>query len=83
MSTQALRERPTRRWISVLLPSGPPLEVERDTRTEVDLGSMAYSAVTQPRPVPRRKGGTFSSTVAVQSTLVSPKEASTDLRHSG
>ena len=33
---------------------------------------MPYSAVTQPRPVLRRKGGTFSSTEAVHSTWVSP-----------
>src|SRR5262249_37568674 len=31
--------------------------------------------VIQPLPVLRRKGGTFSSTVAVQSTWVSPKRA--------
>ena len=31
-------------------------------------GSMPYSAVTQPLPVPRRNGGTRSSTLAVQIT---------------
>src|SRR5579872_5149433 len=36
---------------------------------------MPYSAVTQPLPVLRRNGGTFSSTLAVQSTWVSPKRA--------
>src|SRR5579884_1335618 len=36
---------------------------------------MPYSAVTQPRPVLRRNGGTRSSTVAAQSTWVSPKRA--------
>jgi hypothetical protein len=35
-------------------------------------GSMAYSAVTQPSPLPLRQRGTPSVTVAVQSTLVSP-----------
>lgn len=33
---------------------------------------MAYSAVTQPRPSPRRNGGTPSSTLAVQMTRVLP-----------
>ncbi len=33
---------------------------------------MAYSAVTQPSPLPRRKGGTLSSTEAVQMTRVFP-----------
>ena len=33
---------------------------------------MAYSAVTQPCPFPRRNGGTFSSTDAVQITFVLP-----------
>ena len=36
-------------------------------------GSMPYSAVTQPWPLPRRNGGTLSSTEAVTSTRVSPK----------
>jgi hypothetical protein len=36
---------------------------------------MPYSAVTQPRPVLRKKGGTRSSTEAVHSTWVSPKRA--------
>ena len=33
---------------------------------------MPYSAVTQPRPLSRRNGGTLSSTVAVQMTRVAP-----------
>ena len=33
---------------------------------------MPYSAVTQPLPEPRRKGGAFSSRLAVTSTWVSP-----------
>ena len=40
-------------------------------------GSIPYSAVTQPVPVPLRNGGTFSSTEAVQMTRVSP----TSIRH--
>ena len=39
---------------------------------------MEYSAVTQPRPVPRIHGGTRSSTEAVHSTFVCPKVTSTD-----
>ena len=39
---------------------------------------MPYSAVTQPRPSPRMKRGTPSSTEAVQITRVSPKLTSTE-----
>jgi hypothetical protein len=39
---------------------------------------MPYSAVTQPLPWPLRKGGTCSSTLAVQSTRVSPNSTSTE-----
>jgi|TARA_B100001971_G_C18089524_1_gene482722 hypothetical protein len=39
---------------------------------------MEYSAVTQPLPVPAKKLGIFSSTVAVHMTLVKPVEMSTD-----
>ena len=39
---------------------------------------MEYSAVTQPLPLPRIHGGTRSSIDAVQSTLVRPKETSTE-----
>ena len=41
-------------------------------------GSMPYSAVTQPSPLPRLCGGTFSSTDAVHSTSVSPNSISTE-----
>src|SRR3954471_11953979 len=34
---------------------------------------MAYSAVSQPSPLPRRQPGTPSSTEAVQRTRVAPK----------
>ena len=47
-------------------------------RSFVARGSMPYSAVTQPSPLPRRNGGTFSSTLAVHSTRVSPNETSTE-----
>ena len=38
---------------------------------------MEYSAVIQPRPESLKKGGTFSSTLAVQRTQVSPHLIST------
>src|SRR5205814_9537317 len=44
----------------------------RSVRVAVERGSIPYSAVTQPLPVLRRKGGTRSSTEAVHSTCVSP-----------
>ena len=43
----------------------------------MDDGSIEYSAVTHPRPVSRRNGGTLSSTLAVHSTHVSPHFTST------
>ena len=45
---------------------------ELSERSGVALGSMAYSAVIQPCPLPLRKKGTRSSTDTVQSTLVRP-----------
>ena len=42
------------------------------TRVCVEAGSIAYSAVTQPRPEPRRHELTPSSTDAAHSTRVSP-----------
>ena len=47
-------------------------------RSLVERGSMPYSAVTQPSPLPRRKPGTRFSTLAVHSTRVSPKLISTE-----
>src|SRR6185369_10299304 len=41
-------------------------------------GSMPYSAVTQPLPLPLRNAGTFSSTLAVHSTRVNPNSTSTE-----
>jgi hypothetical protein len=38
----------------------------------VDRGNMPYSAVTHPRPVLRKNGGTLSSTDAVHTTFVCP-----------
>ena len=73
-STAARRLRPISRWISWDRPSIRPLRPSRSVLVWVLRGSIAYSAVTHPNPPPLRKGGTRSSTVAEQSTLVSPVE---------
>ena len=49
----------------------------RSTRSGDEPGSIEYSAVTQPLPVPRIQRGTSSSTLAVHSTRVRPN----DTRH--
>ncbi len=72
VSTTPRRARPTRRWISYVRPPGRPLTDSRCIRSDVAAGSMAYSAVTQPVPLPRRCGGIRSSTVAAHRTWVSP-----------
>ena len=51
---------------------GAPFEASRCVRVVVARGSMPYSAVTHPSPLPFRKGGTFSSTLTEQTTRVSP-----------
>ena len=53
-------------------PDARPLVTSRGVRLAVARGSMAYSAVTQPLPLLRRKGGTVSSTLAAQMTCVLP-----------
>ena len=65
----ARSERPIRRWISCVRPLCLPRAASRSLRVWVARGSMPYSAVTQPSPLPRLCGGTLSSTDAVQSTL--------------
>ena len=70
--------RPISRWISCVRPLCLPRAASRSLRVCVLRGSMPYSAVTQPSPLPRLCGGTFSSTEAVQSTWVSPKATSTE-----
>jgi hypothetical protein len=47
-----------------------PAVASRPERVDVARGSMPYSAVTQPLPAPRRKGGTLSSMLAMQMTRV-------------
>jgi hypothetical protein len=76
ISTTVRSARPIRRWISWERPLGPVRS--RDVRVFVERGSMPYSAVTQPWPRPLRNGGTLSSTVAVQITLVAPNSTSTE-----
>ena len=63
------------RWISSVRPPCLPVAASRRIRSWVERGSIPYSAVTQPAPVPKTWGGTRSSTDAVQSTWVSPKRA--------
>ena len=55
-----------------------PAAASRAPRVWVARGSIPYSAVTQPEPLPLRKPGTFSSTLAVHSTRVSPNSTSTE-----
>ena len=74
--TTARNERPTSRWISCVRPP-PARPASRPVRVDVARGSMPYSAVTQPWPLPRRNGGTRSSTDAVQITRVSPTSTRT------
>ncbi|OQB38378.1 MAG: hypothetical protein BWY09_01354 [Candidatus Hydrogenedentes bacterium ADurb.Bin179] len=65
--------------ISRLISWARPLEtLSRGIRVWADPGSMAYSAVTQPRFCPRIQAGVLDSKVAVQITRVSPKDTSTD-----
>src|SRR3954452_7594372 len=65
-------ERPMSRWISTVRPSGRPFETSRCLRSPVDAGSIPYSAVTQPRPLPASQRGTPSWAEAVQMTRVPP-----------
>ena len=46
--------------------------MSRSLRSPVEAGSIAYSAVTQPRPEPSIHRGTAVVTDAVQMILVSP-----------
>ena len=66
-------ERPMSRWISCVRPPCRPCAASRAERVCVARGSIPYSAVTQPLPLPFRNGGTRSSTEAAQSTCVSPR----------
>src|SRR4051812_49003699 len=72
------RLRPISRWISIPRPSCLPLEMSRCLRSPVDAGSIPYSAVIHPRPLPAIQRGTDSWTDAVQITRVPPQEISAD-----
>ena len=77
-SVTARSDRPIRREISWVLPLCLPRAASRAERVWVERGSMPYSPVTQPLFLPRIHMGTRSSTLAVQSTRVSPNSASTE-----
>src|SRR5207253_7460991 len=72
ISTAARSERPIKRWLSCVLPPRRPWMASRAPRSCVARGSIEYSAVIQPWPVPRRCAGTRSSTLAVTLTRVRP-----------
>ena len=78
MSTTARSERPIRRWISTVRPSGRPRETSRGRRLPVDAGSIPYSAVSQPPPDASRHAGAPATSDAVQITRVPPIEISAD-----
>src|SRR5208283_5416893 len=78
-SATARRLRPIRRWISWVRPEGRPRVASRSLRRSVEPGSIEYSAVIQPFPLPCRKRGTLGSSVTVQSTFVRPISQSTEL----
>src|SRR3546814_11539200 len=72
----ARSERPINREISWVRPPIRPLTDSRSERVFVEAGSMAYSAVTQPRPEPLRQRGTPVEAEAAQSTRVRPNSTS-------
>jgi hypothetical protein len=55
-----------------------PFTDSRSLRVFVAEGSIAYSAVTQPKPDPVRQRGTPSVTLAAANTLVLPNSTRTD-----
>ena len=78
MSATARRLRPMRRWISWVRPDWRPRAASRSPRRSVEPGSIEYSAVIQPRPLPWRKRGTAGSSHTVHSTSVPPTLHSTE-----
>lgn len=75
---QARSDRPISRLISCVRPLRRPFTDSRSERVCVADGSIAYSAVSQPRPEPLRHRGTPSVTLAVHMTLVPPNSINTD-----
>ena len=78
MSHTARSDRPISRWISCVRPEKCPSRTSRRIRSGDDPGSIWYSAVTQPLPLPRIQRGTSSSIDAVHRTRVRPNDTSTD-----
>ncbi len=78
MSHAARSERPINRWISTVRPLCLPLAASRSIRSGDAPGSIEYSAVTQPLPLPRIQRGTSSSMLAVHNTRVLPNVTSTE-----
>src|SRR5699024_3733967 len=78
VSTTARRLRPMSREISWVRPSTLPRTDSRPVRSPVARGSIAYSAVTQPRFLPLSQRGTPWVKLAVHSTLVLPKLTTAD-----
>src|SRR5918993_4889071 len=74
----ARSDRPINRLISWVRPPIRPLTDSRSERVLVEAGSMAYSAVTQPRPPPLPHRGTPSEADAAHSTRVLPNSIRTD-----
>ena len=72
MLMAARSARPISRWISWVRPSIRPVRASLAVRVWVARGSIEYSAVTHPSPVPFLCGGGLSSQLAVHSTRVSP-----------
>ena len=75
MSTAARSDLPIRRWISLVR---PPLIEFLPTRWGLEPGSIEYSAVIHPLPVPLIHLGTSSSRDTVHSTRVLPISIRTD-----
>ena len=71
-SVTALNDLPIKRCISCVLPDCLPLTASRDILSDVDLGSIPYSAVTQPCWEFLSHLGTFWSKDALHNTWVSP-----------
>src|SRR5439155_17610501 len=72
ISATARSDRPIRRWISCVRPEALPRVASLCVRWSVARGIIPYSEVIHPWLVSRRKGGTLSSTLAVQMTCVWP-----------
>ncbi len=72
ISATARSDRPISLWISCVRPEALPRVASLWVRWSVARGIMPYSEVIHPWLVSRRKGGTLSSTLAVQMTCVWP-----------